>query len=196
MEARKARNLIRQIAEAVGEAHQHDIVHGTLGPDNVLLCSGSPTLSTKVLNLGVSAVSPRVHTDFVSPEYYLHKAIDARADVWSLAAIAFWLVMNEPPFDQNHRLMLEWSFIPPSARSDEPLPEDLDPFFEQAFSVVPADRFASMAETAEAFSNAILSTKRRPSVVDGVRLSRISRHHVLDVAGPKADGETSGSDDE
>jgi hypothetical protein len=48
-----------------------------------------------------------------------------------------------------------------------------------------------MEETAKAFSEAVLSPKRRPSVVDGVRLSRISRHHVLDV-----EDRSGGSDDD
>lgn len=192
MEPRKARNIIQQAAEAVGEAHEQDMVHGALDPDNLFLCSDTPTLTVKVLNLGVSAACPRVHTDYVSPEYYLGKPIDAGTDIWSLGAIAFELVTGEKPFGQNHRLMLDWSLIPASERVEEPIGEELDSFFDRVFSMVPADRYATMAEAAEAFSQAILSPKRRPSVVDGVRLSRISRHHVLDVDTPKPGPDGSG----
>ena len=106
---------ILQACEGVAEAHARGIVHRDLKPTNLFLTErsdGSPLV--KVLDFGVSKAptlddetsqiltgtsamlgSPR----YMSPEQLrTPHEVDARTDVWALAAILHELIAEEPPF--------------------------------------------------------------------------------------------------
>jgi len=114
------------VAEAVGyvvdacegmdEAHGAGIVHRDLKPKNLFLTrrhDGTPLI--KVLDFGISKftdASEDFHTTstktgavlgspaFISPEQIKSsKHVDARADIYALGAIVFYLLTKELPFD-------------------------------------------------------------------------------------------------
>ncbi len=181
MRERDAQSVVKQIAHAVDEAHQQGFIHSALKADNVFLCTGPAASRVRVLNLGVALVVPPEYGDYASPEQRLGKAVDTRTDVWSLGVIAYELLTCRRPFDRQGRTATDWDFAPPSELLGDSVPGDLDAFFERVFALDPADRFASMPEAAEAYTEALLNPRQPPSVVNGVRPSRIGRHHIVDV---------------
>ncbi|MBL8608397.1 MAG: serine/threonine protein kinase [Myxococcales bacterium] len=101
-----------QICEAIREAHAEGIVHRDLKPQNVFIARtfGGPTI--KVLDFGISKIleaegvsetttqaalgTPR----FMSPEQIKGaRDVDARADVWALGVLAYFLLTRKYPFD-------------------------------------------------------------------------------------------------
>ncbi len=104
-----------QICEGVAEAHALGIVHRDLKPSNLFVTTradGSDLV--KILDFGISKWSlpdsdlgEGTETGIIlgSPKYmspeqiFASSKVDARADVWSLGAIAYEMLTGRPPFD-------------------------------------------------------------------------------------------------
>jgi serine/threonine-protein kinase len=104
-----ATQVIGEIADALAYAHARGVVHRDIKPDNVML-SGRHAL---VMDFGVAkavsdaAVSAALTTAGVSlgtPAYMAPEQaaadpnVDARADIYSLGALAYELLAGRPPF--------------------------------------------------------------------------------------------------
>src|SRR5262249_47021480 len=74
-----------QAARALAKAHAAGVVHGDLAPGNMFLTTredGSPCL--KILDFGIARLSHGGTPMYMSPERAAGRAIDGRADLWSL----------------------------------------------------------------------------------------------------------------
>src|SRR6187549_1100231 len=94
--------LLTQVLRAVAKAHEAGIVHRDLKPDNIFICAEDPEIA-KVLDFGVAKVtggelSGAVGTHpgmmigtpyYMSPEQMKATGVDARADLWGIAVIAY-----------------------------------------------------------------------------------------------------------
>jgi serine/threonine protein kinase len=105
--------FLQQVLRAMGKAHEAGIVHRDLKPDNIFICHDEPEFA-KVLDFGVAKVKngdlagsagSRTQTGmmigtpyYMSPEQTQAKDIDARADLWSIAVIAFECLTGQRPF--------------------------------------------------------------------------------------------------
>jgi serine/threonine protein kinase len=106
----EATAIARQIAEALGEAHEQGVVHRDLKPANVVI---TPKGDVKVLDFGLAkllaangdaAVSVAETRGilgtpaYMSPEQALGKSVDARTDLWGLGVLYFESLAGRPPF--------------------------------------------------------------------------------------------------
>lgn len=139
--------LALQAAECMAETHGHGIVLRELSPQNVVVsrrASGTPLV--KITDFGTAklmrdASAPQGNSSltatalfglspFSSPELVRKaKAVDHRADVWSLGAVLYFTLAGRPPFAGDvTRLMLAITREEPqpltSIRGD--LPPDID----------------------------------------------------------------------
>ena len=107
---REAVRILREVADALGYAHAHGIVHRDIKPDNVMLtgrhaivmdfgvakavsAAGGEKLTTVGIALGTPA--------YMSPEQATGSAhIDHRADVYAMGAMAYEMLTGAPPFDR------------------------------------------------------------------------------------------------
>ncbi len=98
--------LVRQAGAGLAAAHARQLVHRDVKPANIFLTAAPDGFGVKVLDFGVAKELSRdskatqtgmiVGTPrFMSPEQLLSKPIDARSDIYSLAAVAFQALTGE-----------------------------------------------------------------------------------------------------
>lgn len=103
--------VLREVAWALGYAHAQGLVHRDVKPDNILL--EADTGRALVADFGIAAAvgdtradaagTPRDTTgtgtpEFMSPEQALGETVDARSDLYSLGATAFYALSGRLPF--------------------------------------------------------------------------------------------------
>ena len=158
-----ALRIAREAAQALQYAHEHGVVHRDIKPENLLLTRDGSTLvadfgiaralagDERLTQTGMSVVTPA----YMSPEQASgDKGLDARSDVYSLAAVLYELLAGEPPYTgatAQQIIVKRFTDPVPSVRKVRPnVPEAVDQAVQRALAPVPADRYASAAEFARA----------------------------------------------
>ncbi len=103
--------VLREVAWALGHAHAQGLVHRDVKPDNILLEAESGR--AVVADFGIAAAVEDIDADvtkashnargpgtpeFMSPEQALGETVDARSDLYSLGATAFFALSGRLPF--------------------------------------------------------------------------------------------------
>jgi serine/threonine-protein kinase len=160
----RAVHLLRQVCAALREAHAAGLIHRDLKPSNVIACvrGGVPDVA-KLLDFGLvqtpgarepDAKLTRANAVLGSPAYMAAeqaagKPCDARSDVYSLGATAFFLLTGRAPFAGTAMEVLaaHINTAPPSARDANPdVPADLAALVARCMAKNPADRFARVED--------------------------------------------------
>jgi eukaryotic-like serine/threonine-protein kinase len=168
-----ALRITRQAAQALHYAHEHGVVHRDIKPENLLLTSDGNTLVADfgiARALGVGADDSLTQTGmsvgtpaYMSPEQATgDRALDARSDVYSLASVLYEMLAGEQPYTgptMQAILMKRLSEPVPRVRSGRPsVPEAVDAAIGKALATVPADRYATAAQFAQALDQAVTTT--------------------------------------
>lgn len=160
---KRVAHLMRQVALGLAHAHLKGLIHRDIKPTNLML---DDTGLVKILDLGLarffddsddSRLSSLHDSTFLGTAGYLapeqaynSRDVDARADLYSLGATAFFLLCGRAPFNEGtvvRRLMESQSQQPPhpkDLRSD--IPEELDQLIVRLLQPVAADRVQSADE--------------------------------------------------
>ena len=156
----EAVRLTTDIAEALGAAHEHGVVHRDIKPANILLSRGRPLVADFGIALAVDAVGGGRLTEtglligtphYMSPEQAAGEShIDARSDIYSLAAMLYEMLAGEPPYTgRTPQVVLAKRLtdpVPSVRRLRDKVPESVDEAIQRALAPVPADRFATTAD--------------------------------------------------
>jgi serine/threonine protein kinase len=164
--------IIRQVAEALHEAHEQGVIHRDVKPDNVLLTADGHAKLTdfglvKDLDseLNLTETSTVLGTpNFMAPEQFENaKAVDRRCDVYALAATLYMAVTGEVPFHTRGFLStMEKKLngdITPARQLVPELGEQVERALLAALSVNPDERPATCLE----FVKALTEPGRRPA---------------------------------
>jgi eukaryotic-like serine/threonine-protein kinase len=164
-----ALRITREAAQALQYAHDQGVIHRDIKPENLLLTRDGNTL---VADFGIARALTGAGDDrltetglavgtpaYMSPEQASgEKSLDARTDVYSLAAVLYEMLAGQAPYvaATNQALVMKrLGEPPPSVRTVRPnVPEGVDQAIRRALAPVPADRFDSAAELGRALASA------------------------------------------
>jgi serine/threonine protein kinase len=158
-------HVLLQIADAVGEAHQHGIVHRDLKPENVMLVQrGEDSDFVKVLDFGVaraeasnSAIAATVATRagaifgsarYVAPECAAGGLSSPQSDVYALATLAYECLAGSTPFEGDNAIAVllkqQSQEVPPLLTRDlaRATPRPIATLIERNLSKSPTERAA------------------------------------------------------
>jgi serine/threonine protein kinase, bacterial len=178
----RAKQLFQQVAAALDHAHQMQIVHCDIKPDNIMVTASD---QVKVTDFGIARIlksditletltttGMRMGTPlYMAPEQIEGKKVDGRADIYGMGAVLFHMVTGRPPFEGNDPLAIIAKHLqedaPPPSAVDPSIPADWDAVILKALAKDPARRHQSAA----AFLGAIadLSTSEGPDPAAGAR---------------------------
>jgi TolB-like protein len=175
-----ALRIAREAAQALQYAHSHGVIHRDIKPENLLLTDDGNTLvadfgiargltsgsDDKLTETGLVVGTPA----YMSPEQASgDRGLDARSDVYSLAAVLYEMLAGEPPFSgatTQAMLVRRLTEPPPSARTVRSnVPESADQAIRKSLSPVAADRFGTMAQFAQALQGAAATAPAEPTVI-------------------------------
>jgi len=152
-------DVAAQIAEGLGYAHEHGIVHRDVKPANIMIVRGE---QVKITDFGIARMrSAIVQTQvgivlgsprYMSPEQVAGKRAEPRSDNFSLGVIVYEMLTGRPPFNGEDVTSVMFQILnlvppPPSAVNAE-VPEMLDFIIAKALAKSPADRYANASEMA------------------------------------------------
>jgi len=172
LEPRAALHIIDQIAQALGAAHAHGIVHLDLKPDNVILV---PTDGrddfVKVIDFGISRATWRDRPDneplitgtpeYMAPEQAqgVSDEIDHRTDQFALASLSYRLLTGYEPFAGGEPAVILHQVVngtpQPPSRWAPWLGAGVDAVIDRGMSKRSAERYPDVAGFAEALGGAI-----------------------------------------
>jgi serine/threonine protein kinase len=172
----RALHIVGQAARALGEAHEHGIVHRDVKPENLFLTSmGGEHDFVKVIDFGIakdqSADATMTGTgwvlgtpSYISPEVAMGKAADPRSDVYALGAVLYFLLCGRPPFEDDNVGALVFAHIHerplmPSRKLGRQLPVDVESVVMRALEKNPDARFATAMDFALALASCTLAGK-------------------------------------
>ncbi len=166
--------IAREVAGALGYAHERGVVHRDIKPGNILLEGSHAVVADFGIARAVSASGARMLTSvgmslgtptYMSPEQAAGDAdIDGRSDIYSLGCVLYELLAGQPPFTgptadtvARQHLIAE----PPPVTNLRPnAPPHVAAAVARSLVKTPADRFGTAAEFAEALEAPIRAGPR------------------------------------
>lgn len=163
--------ILRKIGKAIDFAHSKGVIHRDVKPANILI---NDDKEVKIADFGIARIissqklkqSVAIGTPaYIAPEQAIGEAIDQRADIFSLAVVAYELLSGVAPFlgnDYNSTLYNVLYAEPREVRrlKDAGINEEKwKKTFERALSKKPEKRFSTAKDLVEALEEVIISDR-------------------------------------
>jgi serine/threonine-protein kinase len=164
----RAIHLLLQVCASLEDAHQNGLIHRDIKPANLVVSRvGADWDFVKVLDFGLvkleggrqSEQSLRLTAEnnvsgtpaYIAPESVTGGPTDHRVDLYSLGCVAYWLVTGKLVFEGPGAIKVMSDHVhaapaPPSTRSSQPIPPELESLILACLSKDPEQRPASAAE--------------------------------------------------
>ncbi len=157
----RAVHFLRQTCKALREAHAKGLIHRDIKPANIFAAErGGVYDVAKLLDFGLVREQARADGDsrltqegtfsgsplYMCPEQCKsYDKLDARSDIYSLGAVAYYLVTGRPPFERDSI----WDIIAahgrdpvkPPAEVNPAVPPDLEHVIMRCLAKLPVNRF-------------------------------------------------------
>jgi serine/threonine protein kinase len=198
----EVRRILREVAEALAYAHNRNVIHRDIKPDNIII--DEETGRAMVTDFGIAraltdtgdsrltATGMAIGTPaYMSPEQSAgDKAIDGRSDLYSLGVVGYQMLCGQTPFVASNTPSMLVKHL-----SERPIPvderwPDLPPDLARAVMIClekdPSDRFPSAAAFAVALSGGAmptLATRAQPAApADDARGGTTRQRYISDTA--------------
>lgn len=157
-------HLLRQVCLALTEAHQAGLVHRDIKPSNIFATRrGGVDDVAKLLDFGLvhCVACPSAHLSgegriqgtpaFMAPEQATGAAeVDGRSDVYSLGAVAYFLLTGEPPFAQGGAVAIMIAAardpVPALSQRRQDVPQDLERVVLRCLAKRPEERYQHVGD--------------------------------------------------
>jgi serine/threonine protein kinase len=159
--------IATEVASALDYAHRHGVVHRDIKPENILLHEGQAMVADFGIALAASKAGGDRMTEtgmslgtphYMSPEQAMgEREITARSDVYALGAVLYEMLTGDPPFTGSTAQAIVARVVTETPRPLLPQRHTIPPHIEAAvltaLEKLPADRFGTAAEFAEALAS-------------------------------------------
>ena len=164
--------LLIQACDSLADAHDHGMIHRDIKPANMFLCRLGPSRDhIKLLDFGLVQHDQSLTAEcgpltregttagtpaYMPPETFVKEgAVDNRSDIYALGCVAYWLVAGTLVFETESGGAQIVEHVkttppPPSARTERPVPSELDAIIMRCLRKDPADRFQGARDMAAA----------------------------------------------
>jgi serine/threonine protein kinase len=171
--------LLEQALSALAHAHGRGLVHRDLKPENLLIeLDGRVRITDFGLALALrgdgrfgGATSRSGTPQFAAPEQLLGEQVDQRADLYSLAAAAYFALSGRPPFEgyTPEAILARQTTddVAPLHASRPDVPREFDEVLRRALASDPAARYPTAAGFSEALHRSRGLWRRLVAVLRG-----------------------------
>jgi serine/threonine protein kinase len=172
----EAVRVLTDVADALGYAHRHGVIHRDVKAENILL--DAATGSAMVTDFGIARLAeaaPLTATGqvlgtvhYLSPEQVSGEAVDARSDIYSLGVVGFFALSGRFPFDAplaSAVLIAHVTKSPPPLHTVAPdVPRVLADLIDRCLAKDPADRPQSCGDIVDALREMAAEVAREASI--------------------------------
>lgn len=144
-----------EIATALAAAHEKQLVHGNLCPQNIFLNDAGETRAAKVYGLGGDATIVTRNADprYLAPEQLGdYPVTDERSDIYVLGVMLYEMLSGEPPYEGSTAadvLAKQNEPPPPLSAFRKDLNPEIEPIILSAIATDPERRYQTMRAFAE-----------------------------------------------
>ena len=156
LDCKKVAQIGSQIAQALSVAHNHDIIHRDIRPQNIMV---QPDGNIKVMDFGIArAKNSHLTTDnsvlgtahYVSPEQTQGKPLGPTTDLYSLGIVMYEAATGRVPFDGDNAVTVAMKQVTEQPVPPSQINPNVDPQLEaiilKCMQKDPKDRFQTADE--------------------------------------------------
>lgn len=155
--------ILSQVCDGLNAAHEMDIVHRDMKPENILVTKGADEQWVKVIDFGLAVENFQEQTrltvsgsflgtmPYMAPEQFDRADVDARTDVYAVGIIFYEMLTGTHPYHATsiHQFYLQHAeaAIPKLSECVPPIENfvpELQDVLEKALAKKPDDRFPNM----------------------------------------------------
>ena len=157
-----------QICRGLQYAHQNNVIHRDIKPDNIRLLAGN---RVKIMDFGIARLDSETRTltkegigtpRYMSPEQIRGDALDGRTDIFSFGVLFYELLTGTSPFDGDRVTTVIYKILheePPPIKLDAtPLANELQRIVARCLAKDPSDRYADFSAVRNDLSSLIGSS--------------------------------------
>src|SRR5919106_334627 len=159
--------IATEVASALDYAHRHGVVHRDIKPENILLHDGRALVADFGIALAASKAGGNRMTEtgmslgtphYMSPEQAMgEREITARSDVYAIGVVLYEMLTGDPPFSGSTAQAIVARVLTENPRPLLPqrhtIPRHVEAAVLTALEKLPADRFTTATEFAEALQD-------------------------------------------